>query len=130
MIHVTVGSANLCVEFEIFVRTKSITYTSSIMWSYYGSTCLKFLLEVERTSAMLCHRKVNLLSSSDSIIIFLSALHNEYWTNWPSVINSYNIKVVGADIFEYSTTVNSLVDVNRIEVFENYKTFWKSVNHQ
>jgi len=79
---------------------------------------------------MLCHRKVNLLSSSDSIIIFLSALHNEYWTNWPSVINSYNIKVVGADIFEYSTTVNSLVDVNRIEVFENYKTFWKSVNHQ
>jgi len=28
------------------------------------------------------------------------------------------MKGVGADIFEYSTTVNSLVVVNRIELFE------------
>jgi len=40
------------------------------------------------------------------------------------------MKGVGADIFEYPATVNSLVDVNRIEVFENHKTFWKAVKYQ
>jgi len=40
------------------------------------------------------------------------------------------MKGAGADIFEYSATVNSLVDVNRIEVFEKFKTFWKAVNYQ
>jgi hypothetical protein len=33
------------------------------------------------------------------------------------------MKGVGADVSEYSTTASSLVDVNRIDVFENYKTF-------
>jgi len=45
-------------------------------------------------------------------------------------MNSYNMKGVGADIFQYSSTVNSLVDVNKIEVFENYKTFWKALKYQ
>jgi len=36
------------------------------------------------------------------------------------------MKGVVADIFEYSTTVNSLVDVNRIEVFENFKNILES----
>jgi hypothetical protein len=40
------------------------------------------------------------------------------------------MKGVGAGVFEYSTTANNLVDVNRIEIFENYKTFWKVVNYQ
>lgn len=40
------------------------------------------------------------------------------------------MKGVGADIFEYATTVNSLVDVNRIELFGNYKTFLKTVKYQ
>jgi hypothetical protein len=127
---VTVGSANLCVELEIFVLTKRRTYKSFIMWSRYGSPCRKILLEVERTSAVLHHQQVNLLSSSKSIIFWLSALPNEYWTNWPAFINSCNMKGVGADIFEYSTTVNSLVDVNRIVLFGNYKTFWKAVKYQ
>jgi hypothetical protein len=40
------------------------------------------------------------------------------------------MRSVGADIFEYSTTINNSVEVKRIEIFENYEAFCKPVKYQ